>query len=157
MKNRTLTWDHSFSMSAKFSEELTFLTSWYAHVRVCIRGYEMLVFWKILPTYEMNDPYLNSPKNIGKINNISLRTVCSYHGVSEWIHILYLPECQGTIEWWFTLKRVRDMIRTYSQIHSIDKYSQHSSIIWPVWLNGWVLVYQISGCEFESRYYHWGV
>ena len=32
--------------------------------------------------------------------------------------------------------RVRDMIRTYSQMHRTDKYSQHSSIIWPVWLNG---------------------
>ena len=36
----------------------------------------------------------------------------------------------------FTLKCVCDMIRTYSQMHHTDKYSQHSSIIWPVWLNG---------------------
>ena len=36
----------------------------------------------------------------------------------------------------FTLKGVRDMIRTYSQMHRTDKYSEHSSIIWPVWLNG---------------------
>ena len=36
----------------------------------------------------------------------------------------------------FTLKRVGDMIRTYSQKHRSDKYSQHSSIIWPIWLNG---------------------
>ena len=40
------------------------------------------------------------------------------------------------IECGFTLKRVRDMIRTYNQMHRTDKYSQHSSIIWPVWLNG---------------------
>ena len=33
-------------------------------------------------------------------------------------------------------KRVRDMIKTYSQMHRTDKYSQHSSIIWPAWLNG---------------------
>ena len=26
--------------------------------------------------------------------------------------------------------------RTYSQIHRKDKYSEHSSIIWPVWPNG---------------------
>ena len=39
------------------------------------------------------------------------------------------------IECGFTLKRVRDMIRIYSQMHRTDKYSQHSSIIWPVWLN----------------------
>ena len=34
------------------------------------------------------------------------------------------------------LKHVCDMTRTYSQMHHTDKYSQHSSIIWPVWLNG---------------------
>ena len=52
----------------------------------------------------------------------------------------------------FTLKFVRDMIRTYSQMHRTDKFSQHSSIIWPVLLNGWVFVYELSGCVFESRY-----
>ena len=36
-------------------------------------------------------------------------------------------------------------------MHRTDKYSQHSSTIWPVWLNGWVFVYELSGCEFESR------
>ena len=29
---------HSFNTYAKFSEELTFLTTWYAHVRMRIRG-----------------------------------------------------------------------------------------------------------------------
>ena len=43
---------------------------------------------------------------------------------------------QATMECGFTLKRVRDMIRTYSQMNRTVKYSQHSSIIWPVWLNG---------------------
>ena len=32
-----------------------------------------------------------------------------------------------------------------------DKYSQHSSFIWPVWLNGWAFVYELSGYGFESR------
>ena len=54
----------------------------------------------------------------------------------------------------FTLKRVRDMIRTYIQMDRTDKYSQHSSIIWPVWLNGWVIVYEVSDCGFESRSSH---
>ena len=27
-------------------------------------------------------------------------------------------------------------VRTYSQMHRTDKYLQHRSIIWPVWLNG---------------------
>ena len=56
-----------------------------------------------------------------------------------------------TIECGFTLKLVCDMIITYSQIHRADKCSQDSSIIWSVWLNGWVNVYELSGCGFESR------
>ena len=63
-------------------------------------------------------------------------------------------DIQATIECGFTLKRVRDMIKTYSQMHRTDKYSQHSSIIWPAWLNGWVFVYQLSGCGFESSCSH---
>ena len=39
-------------------------------------------------------------------------------------------------------------------MHHTDKYSQHSSIIWPVWLNGWVFVYKLSGCGFESSGCH---
>ena len=35
-----------------------------------------------------------------------------------------------------------------------DKYSHHSSIIWPAWLNGWVFVCELSGCGFESRCIH---
>ena len=38
-------------------------------------------------------------------------------------------DIQATIECAFTLKRVRDMTRTYSQMHRTDKYSEHSSII----------------------------
>ena len=37
----TADWDHSFSTYAKFSEKLTFLTPWYAHVSVRIRGWKM--------------------------------------------------------------------------------------------------------------------
>ena len=36
-------------------------------------------------------------------------------------------------------------------MHRTDKYSQHSWIIWPVWLNCSVFVYELSGCGFESR------
>ena len=45
-------------------------------------------------------------------------------------------DIQATIECRLTLKRVREMIRKYSQINHADKYSHHSSIISPVWLNG---------------------
>ena len=59
-------------------------------------------------------------------------------------------DIQVTIEWGFNLKRVRDMTKTYSQIHRTDKYSQRSSIIWSVWLNGWVFIYELSDCRFKS-------
>ena len=39
-------------------------------------------------------------------------------------------------------------------MHHTDKYSQHSSIIWPVRLNGWAFGYELSGYGFESRYSH---
>ena len=48
----------------------------------------------------------------------------------------YLNAKVRTIECGFTLKRVRDMTRTCSQMHRTNKYSEHSSIIWPVWPNG---------------------
>ena len=35
-----------------------------------------------------------------------------------------------------------------------DKHSQYSSIILPVWLNGWVLVYDLSGCGFKFSCSH---
>ena len=63
-------------------------------------------------------------------------------------------DIQATVECGFTLKLVRDMIKRYNQMHRTDKYSQHSSIIWPVWLNGWVFVYELSGSGFESRCSH---
>ena len=39
----------------------------------------------------------------------------------------------------------------HAQMHRTDKYSQHSFIIRPVWLNGWVFLYELSSCGFESR------
>ena len=54
----------------------------------------------------------------------------------------------------FTLKRVRDMTRTYSQVHRTDKYSQHSSINCSIWPNGLVFVYELSGCGLESSCSH---
>ena len=56
-----------------------------------------------------------------------------------------------TIECGISLKLVRDMIIIYSQMYRTEKYSQRSSIVLPVWLNGWVFVYELSGYRFESR------
>ena len=38
-------------------------------------------------------------------------------------------DIQATIKCGFTLKRVGDMTRIYSQMHRTDRYSEHSSII----------------------------
>ena len=59
----------------------------------------------------------------------------------------------ATIQCRLTLKLVHGMIITYSQMDGTDNYSQDSSIIWPVWLNGLVFVHELSGPGFESR--HW--
>ena len=42
----------------------------------------------------------------------------------------------------------------YCQMHHTDKHLQHSSTIWPVWLNGWVFIYELSGSGFESSCGH---
>ena len=60
-----------------------------------------------------------------------------------------LPECQATPCSKQAPYRT-DKYRTYRT----DKYSQNSSIIWPVWLNGWVFVYELSGCGFEFSCSH---
>ena len=46
------------------------------------------------------------------------------------------------------------MIITYSQMHRTHKNSQHSSIIWSIWLTGWVFVYKLKSCGFKSRFCH---
>ena len=63
-------------------------------------------------------------------------------------------DIQATIECGFTLKRLRDMIRTYSQMHRTNKYSQHSSIIWSVSLNVWVFLYEMCGWRFAFSCSH---
>ena len=86
---------------------------------------------------------------------IELCCACFKQGVM--LYLLLAPasskgflDIQAPIECRFTLKRVREMIRTYSQMHRTDKYSQYSSMIWQAWLNGWVFVYELSGCGLES-------
>ena len=55
-------------------------------------------------------------------------------------------DIQATVECGFTVKVVRDMLKTYNQMHLTDKYSQHSSIILPSWLNGCVFVDELGDC-----------
>ena len=63
-------------------------------------------------------------------------------------------EIHTNIERGFTLKWVRDIKGIYIQIQRTDKYSQHSSVLWPVCLNGWVFVYELLGFGFEFSSSH---
>ena len=78
------------------------------------------------------------------IINIVLR--CRSQNIAKIVYSIYsdmapssskeLLAIQATLECRFTLKLAHDIIITYSQMHLTDKCSQHSSIIWQVWLNG---------------------
>ena len=76
-------------------------------------------------------------------------TVYSYHVTYAFQGEFLLYSCLNVKELLAQSRR-----ETYSQMHRTDKYSQHSSIIWPVWPNGWVFVYELSGCGFESSWSH---
>ena len=39
-------------------------------------------------------------------------------------------------------------------MHGTNNYLEHSSIIWLVWPNGWVFVYELSGSVFQSSCSH---
>ena len=61
-----------------------------------------------------------------------------------------------TIKCRFTLKLVREMI--LNTVKCTVQTSSHSSIIWPVWLNGRVFVYELSRCGYESlKLQVWGL
>ena len=47
-------------------------------------------------------------------------------------------------------KWLRCVVSTYTVKWTVQ-YLQHSSTIWPVWLNSWVFLYELSGCGFKSR------
>ena len=65
-----------------------------------------------------------------------------------------LLDIQGTIESGFTRKCIRERMTTHSQMHRADKYSLQGSVIWPVWPNGCVFIYELGGCRFENRCSH---
>ena len=56
-----------------------------------------------------------------------------------------------TMQCGFTLKLLRDMIITCTQMHRTDKYSEQSLIIWAIQLHGWVSINELSGCEFKAE------
>ena len=64
-----------------------------------------------------------------------------------WLYVLIMSRTRLRVN--LHDKNIGDMIRTYNQMHRTDKYSQRSTIIWPVWVNGWVFVYEV-----ESHWSH---
>ena len=70
-----------------------------------------------------------------------------------------LLKCQGTLcskqvqylifRWHSGKYRVWIHSDSYSQIYRTTNYSQFSSIIWSVWRNSWVFIYELNGCGFE--------
>ena len=97
--------------------------------------------------------WLNGWVFIYKVSGCGFKFRCSplnfrYPAVSrkEFLNIQAFIGCR------FTMKRIRHMIRKYSQMRGTDKYSHHSSIIWPVWLNDWVFVYEIVASWFDPRW-----
>ena len=86
---------------------------------------------------------------------IATKTKSVRPGDFQHVHHMYVFQNESTLYSCLNVKellawnrRVHD-IRTYSQMHRTDKYSQHSSIIYPVWLNDWVFVDELSTCGFE--------
>ena len=65
-----------------------------------------------------------------------------------------VPWHSGNYRVWISSETIRNMTRRYSQMQHTDKWSQHSSITKPIWLNGWVLIYELSGCGFELSCSH---
>ena len=73
-----------------------------------------------------------TPLPSSSLHNRLLGSILFFSGVRRFLFacnfiqkktLTLLSECG------FTLKCVRDMTRTYSQMHRTDKYSEHSSII----------------------------
>ena len=67
-------------------------------------------------------------------NRGSISSLSDSNGIRTHSHLVRIVK--AAIECRLSLKRVRDMIITYSQVQRTDKHLQHSSIIWPVTLNG---------------------
>ena len=81
---------------------------------------------------------------------------CGFESRCEYLNFRYraffeqgVPWHSGNYRMYIHSKMCPDMIRTYSQKHRTGKYSQHNSIILPDWLNGWVFLFELSGCGFQ--------
>ena len=74
--------------------------------------------------------------------------------ISEWIHTLYLPQCQGARcskqVWYYKLSGCwLESSCTHLNFTYCAYFKKYSSILWPVRPNGWVFVYKLRGFAFE--------
>ena len=141
----------------------------YYHVTYTFQGestlYSRLNVKKLLARNRRNIWSLSDSNGTRTYNNlVCKRTLNHLAELAKWLDCIVstylcgafdclLLSCQATIKCRSTLK-LSDLIITYTQMRRTGNYSQHSSIIWPVWLYGWVFVYKLSGCGFESRCFH---
>ena len=71
-----------------------------------------------------------------------------------YFHVTYAFQSEYTL---FSSLNVKERLpRNRRDIWSLseyrtDKYSQRKSIIWPVWQNGWVFVYELNECRLLSH------
>ena len=95
-----------------------------------------------------------SDSNVIRSHNylVRKRTLNHLAKLAKWLNVDYASDSG------FTLKLVRDIIVTFSLIHRTNEYSQHSSTICLVWLNGCVrfrtkwLCVRITFCHLNFRY-----
>ena len=96
---------------------------------------------------------LNGWLLIYELNGCGFHSPCSYLSFRySFVFSKKFLDVQATIASQVTVKCVCDMIIIYSWIYCIDKFSQHNSIILPVWLLLSVSIYKLSGGCFRSRY-----
>ena len=104
-------------------------------------------------------PYFHRPSNSS--NNESLLLLFWWPLESEgpvcYYHVTYAFQSEYTLCSSLNVKehlsRNRRDIWSLSEYRT-DKYSQRKSIIWPVWQNGWVFVYELNDCGFEYCFCH---
>ena len=94
--------------------------------------------------------YLNSWVFFYELSGCGFESLCS-HLIFEISHLLWARN-------FLTFRKLQSVNllqmcmwhnKNPHSIHHTDKYSQHNSIISPVWLNGWVFVYKLGGCLFK--------
>ena len=86
------------------------------------------VYYKVRP---------KEPKSIKSIRSTVCMFLSCHVRVSEWMHT-------------YSCLNVKELLaRSRREIWSLSDCNwtrTHNHLVWPVWLNGWVFVYELSGC-----------